>query len=102
MNNVFDLELIPRLIVAAFLGCVIGLERRLTGQTAGDRTFALTLFLITSKRLLHIDPRIQERWATRPRSSSLRISAAAGNISRPCPTPRPSGWAWWASASVAA
>ena len=42
MNIIFDLELILRLIVAAFLGYVIGLERRLTGHAAGDRTFALT------------------------------------------------------------
>jgi len=42
MNIVFDLELILRLVVAAFLGYVIGLERRLTGHAAGDRTFALT------------------------------------------------------------
>ncbi|OGO33621.1 MAG: hypothetical protein A2W35_14320 [Chloroflexi bacterium RBG_16_57_11] len=42
MNIVFDLELIMRLVVAASLGYVIGLERRLTGHAAGDRTFALT------------------------------------------------------------
>jgi putative Mg2+ transporter-C (MgtC) family protein len=42
MNIIFDLELILRLVVAAFLGYVIGLERRLTGHAAGDRTFALT------------------------------------------------------------
>ena len=42
MNIVFDLELIMRLVVAAFLGYVIGLERRITGHAAGDRTFALT------------------------------------------------------------
>src|SRR5512139_1012112 len=55
MNIVFDLELILRLIVAAFLGSVIGLERRLTGHPAGDRTFALTalgacLFTVVSLR----------------------------------------------------
>jgi len=42
MNIIFDIELILRLVVAAFLGYVIGLERRLTGHAAGDRTFALT------------------------------------------------------------
>ena len=42
MNIVFDIELIVRLVLAAFLGYVIGLERRLTGHAAGDRTFALT------------------------------------------------------------
>lgn len=42
VNIIFDLELILRLVVAAFLGYVIGLERRLTGHAAGDRTFALT------------------------------------------------------------
>jgi putative Mg2+ transporter-C (MgtC) family protein len=42
MNIIFDLELILRLVVAAFLGYVIGLERRITGHAAGDRTFALT------------------------------------------------------------
>ena len=42
MNLIFDLELIARLVLAAFLGYVIGLERELTGHSAGDRTFALT------------------------------------------------------------
>jgi putative Mg2+ transporter-C (MgtC) family protein len=42
MNLVFDLELIARLVLAAFFGYVIGLERELTGHPAGDRTFALT------------------------------------------------------------
>ena len=42
MSIIFDIELILRLVVAAFLGYVIGLERRLTGHAAGDRTFALT------------------------------------------------------------
>lgn len=55
MNMVFDLELILRLVVAAFLGYIIGLERRLTGHPAGDRTFALTalgsaLFTVVSLR----------------------------------------------------
>jgi len=42
MNIVFDIELIIRLVLAAVLGYAIGLERRLTGHAAGDRTFALT------------------------------------------------------------
>ncbi|MBP1692320.1 MAG: MgtC/SapB transporter, partial [Chloroflexi bacterium] len=42
MNIVFDIELIIRLVLAAILGYAIGLERRLTGHAAGDRTFALT------------------------------------------------------------
>ena len=64
MDIVFDLELILRLIVAAFLGYVIGLERRLTGHPAGDRTFALTalgsaLFTVVSLRAFPIgDTRI--------------------------------------------
>jgi len=37
-----ELELIIRLVLAAFLGYLIGLERQLTGHPAGDRTFALT------------------------------------------------------------
>lgn len=55
MSLVFDLELIARLVVAAGLGYVIGLERRLTGHPAGDRTYALTalgsaLFTVVSLR----------------------------------------------------
>ena len=42
MNIALNIELVLRLVVAAFLGYVIGLERRLTGHSAGDRTFALT------------------------------------------------------------
>ena len=42
MNLALNIELVLRLVVAAFLGYVIGLERRLTGHSAGDRTFALT------------------------------------------------------------
>jgi putative Mg2+ transporter-C (MgtC) family protein len=42
MDLALNIELILRLVVAAFLGYVIGLERRLTGHSAGDRTFALT------------------------------------------------------------
>lgn len=64
MSIVFDIELIIRLVVAAFLGYVIGLERRLTGHPAGDRTFALTalgsaLFTVVSLRAFPIgDTRI--------------------------------------------
>lgn len=36
------LELIGRLVLAAFLGFLIGLERELAGQPAGERTHALT------------------------------------------------------------
>jgi putative Mg2+ transporter-C (MgtC) family protein len=38
---VSDPELIGRLLLAAALGFVIGLERRITGHEAGERTFAL-------------------------------------------------------------
>jgi putative Mg2+ transporter-C (MgtC) family protein len=64
MNIVFDLELTIRRVVAAFLGYIIGLERRLTGHPAGDRTFALTalgscLFTVVSVRAFPIgDTRI--------------------------------------------
>jgi putative Mg2+ transporter-C (MgtC) family protein len=64
MNIVFNLELIMRLIVAAFLGYIIGLERRLTGHAAGDRTFALTalgaaLFTVVSEHAFPVgDTRI--------------------------------------------
>ena len=60
MNIIFDLELILRLVVAAFLGYVIGLERRLTGHPAGDRTFALTslgaaLFTVVSLKAFPVE-----------------------------------------------
>jgi putative Mg2+ transporter-C (MgtC) family protein len=64
MNIVFDLELIMRLVVATFLGYLIGLERQLTGHAAGDRTFALTalgacLFTVVSLRAFPVgDTRI--------------------------------------------
>jgi putative Mg2+ transporter-C (MgtC) family protein len=50
-----ELELMLRLMLAAFLGYSIGLERQLTGHPAGDRTFSLTavgaaLFTIISLR----------------------------------------------------
>jgi putative Mg2+ transporter-C (MgtC) family protein len=41
MDLMLELELVGRLILAAFLGFVIGLERELTGQPAGERTHAL-------------------------------------------------------------
>lgn len=55
MNVIFNIELIGRLVLAAFLGYLIGLERRWTGHPAGDRTFALTslgaaLFTVISLR----------------------------------------------------
>jgi putative Mg2+ transporter-C (MgtC) family protein len=37
-----EFELVLRLLLSAFLGYVIGLERQYTGHPAGDRTFALT------------------------------------------------------------
>ena len=36
-----DIEVIIRLIIAALLGYVIGLEREITGHAAGERTHAL-------------------------------------------------------------
>ena len=36
-----DAEIVARLALACFLGVLIGLERRLTGHPAGERTFAL-------------------------------------------------------------
>jgi putative Mg2+ transporter-C (MgtC) family protein len=41
MDLLLELELVGRLILAAFLGFVIGLERELAGQPAGERTHAL-------------------------------------------------------------
>jgi len=37
-----EFQMVMRLLLAAFLGYLIGLERQLTGHPAGDRTFALT------------------------------------------------------------
>jgi putative Mg2+ transporter-C (MgtC) family protein len=37
-----EFELVLRLLLAALLGYVVGLERQYTGHPAGDRTFALT------------------------------------------------------------
>jgi putative Mg2+ transporter-C (MgtC) family protein len=41
MLPISDLEIIGRLLLAAFLGFIIGLERELAGQPAGERTHAL-------------------------------------------------------------
>ena len=41
MVAVPPLELIGRLVLAAFLGFLVGLERELAGQAAGERTHAL-------------------------------------------------------------
>jgi putative Mg2+ transporter-C (MgtC) family protein len=41
VEPVSDLELVARLILAATLGFLIGLERELRGQAAGERTHAL-------------------------------------------------------------
>jgi putative Mg2+ transporter-C (MgtC) family protein len=41
-THIPEFELIVRLVLAAFLGYMIGLERQITGHPAGDRTFALT------------------------------------------------------------
>ena len=41
MHPVSDVELVARLILAAVLGFLIGLEREFRGQAAGERTHAL-------------------------------------------------------------
>lgn len=41
MDLLFELQLIGRVIFAAFLGFIIGLERAVTGHPAGERTHAL-------------------------------------------------------------
>lgn len=41
MEPLSDLELVGRLVLAAVLGFLIGLERELRGQAAGERTHAL-------------------------------------------------------------
>jgi putative Mg2+ transporter-C (MgtC) family protein len=41
MNPISVLEMFGRLVLAAFLGFLIGLERELAGQPAGVRTHAL-------------------------------------------------------------
>ncbi len=41
MDHISEWELVFRLILAAFLGFLIGLERELRGQAAGERTHAL-------------------------------------------------------------
>lgn len=41
MDPLLELEMIGRLVIAAFLGFLIGLERSLSGHAAGERTHAL-------------------------------------------------------------
>ena len=41
MQPISELEVVGRLLLAAFLGFIIGLERELAGQPAGERTHAL-------------------------------------------------------------
>ena len=41
MDLMLEWELVGRLVLAAFLGFVIGLEREWAGQPAGERTHAL-------------------------------------------------------------
>lgn len=41
MHEISELEMIGRLILAVVLGFLIGLERKFTGQPAGERTHAL-------------------------------------------------------------
>ncbi|MFX1512768.1 MAG: MgtC/SapB family protein [Promethearchaeota archaeon] len=41
MNSELEMELVGRLILSAFLGFIIGIERELTGHPAGERTHAL-------------------------------------------------------------
>jgi len=41
MMTSFDLALLPKALLAAFLGFIIGWQRENSGAPAGDRTFAL-------------------------------------------------------------
>lgn len=41
MEALIEWELVGRVVLAAALGYLIGLERELTGQPAGERTHAL-------------------------------------------------------------
>jgi putative Mg2+ transporter-C (MgtC) family protein len=41
MPPISELEMVGRLVLAGFLGFLIGLERELSGQPAGERTHAL-------------------------------------------------------------
>ena len=41
MAPVSDLEMVGRLVLAALVGFLIGLEREVTGRPAGERTHAL-------------------------------------------------------------
>lgn len=41
MEYLVDMEIVVRLVLAAFLGFVIGLEREFAGQPAGERTHTL-------------------------------------------------------------
>ena len=41
MSSKVELELFGKVLLAGLLGFVVGLERKLTGSAAGDRTFSL-------------------------------------------------------------
>ena len=41
MSSQVELELFGKVLLAGLLGFVVGLERKLTGSAAGDRTFSL-------------------------------------------------------------
>ena len=41
MEAISSMDLIARLVLAAFLGYMVGLERALAGQAAGERTHSL-------------------------------------------------------------
>jgi len=55
MNLTSELEILGRLMLAAFLGFLIGLERELAGQPAGERTHALTSLGAATFALLSVN-----------------------------------------------
>jgi putative Mg2+ transporter-C (MgtC) family protein len=50
----FEAEMVLRLILAAFLGFLIGLQRAFSGQPAGERTHALVALGSATFALLSI------------------------------------------------
>ena len=72
MDAVSQWELVGRLILATLLGFLIGLERELRGQPAGERTHSLVA--LGSAAFALISPRAF------PGGDAARVAAAAGVV----------------------